>query len=299
MRNLAANFGKILDICKNFSKNLVDERGNMPRRGVVPRFSDLEVIALSLTAEKCSVDSESYLFSLLEEYKSDIPNLISRRQFNDRRKFTANLCEQIRKNIALAIDAGEDMFCVDSKPVPVCRFARAKRCKLGKNDYATAPSFGYCASQNCYVFGYKLHALCGINGVIHSYYMSKANVHDIHYLQDIKHEYSRITIIGDKGYLSTSVQLDLFETSEIRLEVPYRSNQKDWQPTFPPFAKARKRVETLFSQMVDQFMLCRNYAKQQVGLFARIISKVSALTILQYINFINNKPIGRVKYALL
>ena len=72
-----------------------------------------------------------------------------------------------------------------------------------------------------------------------------------------------------------------------------------WQPTFPPFAKARKRVEALFSQMVDQFMLCRNYAKQQVGLFARIISKVSALTILQYINFINNKPIGRVKYALV
>lgn len=51
--------------------------------------------------------------------------------------------------------------------------------------------------------------------------------------------------------------------------------------------------------MEDQFMLCRNYAKQQVGLFARIISKVSALTILQYINFINNKPIGRVKYALV
>ena len=65
-----------------------------------------------------------------------------------------------------------------------------------------------------------------------------------------------------------------------------------------PFAKARKHVETLFSQIVDQFMLCRNYAKQQVGLFARIISKVSALTILQYINFINNKPIGRVKYSL-
>ena len=66
-----------------------------------------------------------------------------------------------------------------------------------------------------------------------------------------------------------------------------------------PFAKARKRVETLFSQMVDQFMLCRNYAKQQVGLFARIISKISALTILQYINFINNKPLGQIKHALL
>ena len=58
----------------------------------------------------------------------------------------------------------------------------------------------------------------GINAVIHSHDMSKANVHDIHYLQDIKHEYSRITIIGDKGYLSTSV-LDLFERSGIRSEV--------------------------------------------------------------------------------
>ena len=42
---------------QEFFKNLVDERGHMPRRGVVPRFSDLEVIALSLTDEKCSVDS--------------------------------------------------------------------------------------------------------------------------------------------------------------------------------------------------------------------------------------------------
>ena len=70
-----------------------------------------------------------------------------------------------------------------------------------------------------------------------------------------------------------------------------KPNQKDRKPTFPPFAMARKRMETLFSQMIDQFMLCRNYAKQQVGLFARVISKVSALTVLQYINLINNKPI--------
>ena len=299
MRNLAANLVKILDICKKFSKNLVDECGNMPRRGVIPRFSDLEVIALSLTAEKFSIDSESYLFSLLEEYKSEIPNLISRRQYNDRRKFTANLCEQIRQNIAQAMDGGEDYFCIDSKPIPVCRIARAKRCKMGKTDYQTAPSFGFCAAQNTYYYGYKLHALCGLTGVIHSYDLSKANVDDRYWVRDLKYEYQQCTIIGDKGYLSAEIQLDLFESVEIRLEVPYRLNQKDWKPTFKPFARARKRVETLFSQLDDQFMVCRNYAKQQVGLFARIISKVSALTVLQYINFINNKPIGRVKYALI
>ncbi len=40
-----------------------------------------------------------------------------------------------------------------------------------------------------------------------------------------------------------------------------RLNRKDWKPTFIPFAKARKRIETLFSQLTDQFMVIRNYAK--------------------------------------
>ena len=67
---------KIFTYSRNLQKNLVDERGNMPRRGIASRFYDLEVIALCLTTENFSVDSESYLFSLLEEYTSDIPNLI-------------------------------------------------------------------------------------------------------------------------------------------------------------------------------------------------------------------------------
>lgn len=70
------------------------------------------------------------------------------------------------------------------------------------------------------------------------------------------------------------------------------------EPTFPAFAKARKRVETNFSQLTDQYMFMRNYVKNTVALFARIISKISAQTIAQYFNYINNKPIGRVKYAL-
>ena len=87
----------------------------------------------------------------------------------------------------------------------------------------------------------------------------------------------------------------MFETAHIRLECPYRLNQKDWKPTFVPFAKARKRIETLFSQLTDQFLIIRNYAKITNVLFAIIIGIISALTILQYVNFIYNKPIGRIK----
>ena len=300
MCNLYTKFVNFLEICKQFSYELVNETGNIVRRGPVPRFSDLEVVALSMAAEAEEIDSENWLFeSKLNECRHLIPNLIFRRQFNDRRKTTSNLSEQIRGRIANYIDSGEDYFCIDSKPIEVCRLARGKRCKMGQNgDFATAPDFGYCASQGIYFFGYKLHALCGLSGVIHSYDLSKASVHDINYIKDIKPLYHDCSIFGDRGYIGAEIQLDLFETANIKLECPYSLNQKDWKPTFAPFAKARKRVETLFSQLNDQFLVIRNYAKNTCGLFARIISKISAMTALQYVNYINGKPIGRIKYAL-
>ena len=298
MHNLYAIFAKLLNICKQIAGNLVNESGNVPRRGVVPKFSDLEVVALNMASEAVGIDSESLLFAKLQEYRVEIPNLISRRQYNDRRKTTSSLCNAIRERMVSEMDGGEDYFCIDSKPIEVCRIARSKRCSMGKKDFSKAPGVGYCASQSMYYYGYKLHAVCGLSGVIHSFDLTKASVHDIHYLKDVKVDYSNCTVIGDRGYISAQVQLDLFETANIRLEVPYRCNQKEWKPTFPAFAKARKRIETLFSQLCDQFMIIRNYAKDTDGLFARIIGKISALTILQYINYKNGRPIGRVKYAL-
>lgn len=298
MHNLFANFVKILEVCKHFAQDFVNDKGNIPRPGVVPKFSDLEVIALSLTAETMGIDSECYLFGRLQEYRSQMPNLISRRQFNDRRKLTAGLCEKIRKRIAEAIDGREDCFIIDTKPVKVCQLARGRRNKMGRTCPEKAPNFGYCAAQAMYYFGYKLNVLCGTTGVIHSYDLMQASIHDIKYLNDVGHDFFNCTVIGDMGYISAEIQMNLFDTAHIKLEVPYRSNQKDWKPFHKPFAKARKRVETLFSQFDDQFNIMRNYAKQYIGLFARIISKVSALTVSQYLNKINNRPIGRIKYAL-
>ena len=68
MHNLYAIFAKFLNICKQVAGNLVNESGNVPRRGVVPRFSDLEIVALSMASEAVGIDSESLLFAKLQEY---------------------------------------------------------------------------------------------------------------------------------------------------------------------------------------------------------------------------------------
>ncbi len=107
-------------------------------------------------------------------------------------------------------------------------------------NFSQAPDFGFCASQNTYYFGYKLHALCVLSGVLHSYDLSKASVADLHYMKDVKHTYHDCSIYGDKGYIGADVQLDLFETAHIRLECPYRLNQKGLETDIHSVCKGKK-----------------------------------------------------------
>jgi len=73
----------------------------------------------------------------------------------------------------------------------------------------------------------------------------------------------------DKECLSSEIQLDLFK----KLKTPKKVNQKDFNSRFYLSRKRRKRIETLFSHLCDQFMICRNYAKSFHGFKTRIIIK--------------------------
>lgn len=107
-------------------------------------------------------------------------------------------------------------------------------------------------------------------------------------------------LLGDKGYLSQTVQLDLFNQANIHLETPKRKNQKDYKPQFYSFKKHRKRIETLFSQLCDQFMIRRNYAKSFEGFKTRILAKITTLTSIQYLNkVLFNRNINNLKINLV
>lgn len=114
-----------------------------------------------------------------------------------------------------SIDSSENVFSMDSKPVEVCRLSCGTRNRVGATDYKKAPSMGFCASQNRYYYSYKLHAVYGVRGAIHSFYLTKASLCDIHYLRYLEWEFLDCTLLGDKAYLGEEIQLDLFETVHI------------------------------------------------------------------------------------
>ena len=300
MHNIKTNFCKIIEVIKEIIGEETDAKGNYLRRGTKPRFTDIEVIALSLTAECLSIDSENLLFSKLDtEYRGEFSNLISRRQYNDRRKLLFGKIERVRKLMTGRLNRQADVFAIDSMPLEICKIAREKRNKMGKESVHHSPDKGYCASQKKYFYGYKLHSVCSAAGVIESLDLTKASVHDVHYLKDVKEIFSNCIIIGDKGYVGRQHQINLFETSGIELEVPLRNNQKEQKPTMWILKKVRKRIETVFSQLCDQFMIQRNYAKSFTGFKSRILAKITGMTVLQFLNkFKYNKPIGRVKHTL-
>ena len=245
-----------------------------------------------------SIDSENNLFKQLDI--SQIPNLIERSQFNKRRKRLFEFSETVRLKLASHFLEYEDCFVIDSMPLEICKTARQNRIKICKEDFETAPSKGFCASQNSWFYGYKLHGVCSVSGVFHSLDITKANVHDIQILNDVKHQLSDCMLLGDRGYLSSTQQLDLFETANIVLETPMRTNQRNYKKQAYIFRKSRKRIETLFSQLCDQFMIRRNYAKSFQGFKTRILAKITALTLVQYINkFIFERPINNVKIQII
>lgn len=124
-------------------------------------------------------------------------------------------------------------------------------------------------------------------------------MHDVHYLKDVEELFGNCIITGDKGYIGREHQINLFQTARIQLKVPLRANQKEQKPGMWILKKVRKRIETVFSQLCDQFMIQRNYAKSFAGFKSRVLAKVTGLTPLQFLNkFVYNQPVGRVKHAL-
>ena len=115
-------------------------------------------------------------------------------------------------------------YLIDSMPLELCKYSRAKRRRICSEHIETSPDYGYCAAYRLHYYGYKLHAVCSVDGVFKTVDVSKASVHDIHYLNHVKQHIRQCVLVGCKAYLSQKYQQDLFQQSAIQLVTPKRTN---------------------------------------------------------------------------
>lgn len=206
--------------------------------------------------------------------------------------------EKVRECLSGHFAEFTDVFVVDSTPIKICEASRANRSAICATEHIK-PSFGYCAAHKSRYFGYKLHAVCDKNGIFHSFDLSPAHVHDVNYLNDVKHHFQDCILIGDRGYISRDLQADLFNYANITLSVPMRKNQSDFVQFSNLKSKIRKRIETNISQLCGQFLIQINLAKTFQGLATRILSKITSFTMIQYLNFfVFSRKLNNIKVNL-
>lgn len=290
MSNLQSVYSKILDLLHK-----IEDEDNFIKQIRAPKLSDKALLALSLAAESLGIDSEHFLFKQLPP---EIEGLIERSVYNRRVRRLRFKLEEIRQKMIDEMNPNTDLYIVDSMPLEVCKFSRANRSRICQDSEESAPNFGFCAAQNFHYFGYKLHAVCTPEGIIKMYDISKASNHDIHFLNDIQSQLGNCVLVGDKGYLSQQWQHDLFEQSSIHLQTPMRKNQKNFEEFPSCYRRSRKRIETLFSQLCDQFMIRRNYAKSFAGISRRVVTKIASLTLIQWVNQLDGNKLNNLKIVI-
>ena len=178
MNNFSANYGKIFETLQQ-----IETKVNFLNQKRKPRLSDIELIAIDITAEYMGIDSDYQLFRFLPE---SLRSRIERSVYNRRKRKLFYPREQIRKQMADTISSNSSYYIVDSMPLEVCKLSRSSRKGICRESFDTSPDNGYCATQKMYYYGYKLHAACNIEGVFSDFELTKASVHDIHYLKNIK-----------------------------------------------------------------------------------------------------------------
>lgn len=155
-------YSKILAICKRFCGHNVSNAVKIPKVGRPARLDDVEITAQSLYQEEMGYCRERDFFIFLIERHPEIASKLgTRRNYNNRRRKVAILCEKIRQKLSAALRSRDDsIYLVDSMPLPMCRQSRRKRCRIMQEREVGQPLMGRCAAQNEYYYGYKLHAVC-------------------------------------------------------------------------------------------------------------------------------------------
>lgn len=264
------------------------------------KLSDSEIITISLCGELTGVDSENAWFSFVKRnYRHLFPQLCSRSRFNRTRRALMQTTELLRqKMISVFPIPVSSYYIIDSFPLAVCKFGRARYCRSFRGYGA---DYGKCPSKKETYFGYKVHAIITLEGYITTFEITPASTDDREGLRDIMDGQSGLVILGDKGYVGESLTKEM-ETQGICLMALKRSNSKtDWPKLVRQLIfKLRRRVETVFSQLSEQLNAERVLAKSFQGLCTRLTNKILAYNLCLALNSIFHETceLGKIKQLI-
>jgi hypothetical protein len=256
------------------------------RPGPKPACSDSELLTMIIVGECCGWDQETEALSHWQRHRALFPVLPDRTRFNRRRRSLMLALNEVRRVLLTQLDLAEDRPCaIDSLPVPVMRFHLVPSSRATSRWRAHGASFGKVASKKQTIFGYKLHLLVTLTGLIRDVTLAPANELDLTVGVERLTEQANLVSLGDKGYVSQPAATTLARERGVVLVTLPRTNQRDQSRAVLARLHTRFRqiIETVNDQVAEQFHIEENHAHTFWGLCARLYSKLTAHPLCVYL----------------
>lgn len=170
--------------------------------------------------------------------------------------------------------AGSAVFIIDSLPLPVCRRARAWRCRKVQG----ALYRGYCAAKEEKFFGWRLHLVVTSQGMPVSFDLLPASLHDLTPIHDLTQRLpTGATLYGDKAYISADDEAWIDGETGIAL-IPHRRGNMTPNSAAEQagLRRYRGRVETVNSQLAA-WGVQRLHARTHEGWVIKVLASLFAL----------------------
>ena len=284
------------DLYHQFVPTSVSQRRNVD----TAKMSDSEIITLSICGELAGIDSENAWYSFVKRnYRHLFPRLCSRTRFNRTRRALLQVTELLRQKLTHSFPIPTSRyFVIDSFPLPVCKFGRARYCRSFRVDGA---NYGKCPSKKETYFGFKVHALITIEGYITAFEITPASVDDREGLRDFAENHLCLTVLGDKGYTGEQLWEDMQEKGICLMSLKPSNHKNNWpKEVRQVIFRFRRRIETVFSQLSEQLNAEKVLAKSFRGLCTRLQNKILGHNLCMAFNSIFREPcdIGKIKHLI-
>jgi hypothetical protein len=246
------------------------------QRGPHPLLSDSEVLTIEIVGEYLGLDQDKAMFAYFRRHFAHFFPALRRVHRTTFVRQAANLWrvkERLWQHLSRKLEVDRAVSLIDSFPVPVCRFARATRCRRLRE----LAAYGYDELAHQTFFGVRAHLRVCWPGVIVGLHLSPANIHELPVAERLL-EQAKGWALGDRNYWSPAVSERLAQQG-LQLLAPYRSAKRE-QKRWPLFlVQKRRRIETVIGQLVERFHAKRVWARDKWHFFSRWLRKVLAHTL--------------------
>ncbi len=245
------------------------------RRGPEPELCDSEVLTMEIVGEFLGIDTERGLYAYFRRHYAEwFPALreVHRTTFT---RQMANLWvakERLWRELLGRIDFDPAISLVDSFPVPTCRFARAYRCCLLPEESA----FGYDEMNKQTFYGLRAHLQVCWPGVIVGVSLAPADAHELSVAEELL-EGAEGWVLGHRNYWSPRLT-ERLEEQGLELLAPYKSKKREKEPWPRWLVQKRRRIETIFSQLVERYRAKKVWARDRWHLTSRWLRKILSHT---------------------